>query len=389
MGTTTTSEGPQQIEIQGVTYTWDPSRDLMLMNGMAVAALLVESTLAGMMWGIERMVGLERFTLAMQAAGRRSIEDEWRTFISQMPTPEEGIRILGSLTPLGGLGRWQVVQFDHAARLGVFRVTAGFEPIYQKALAVEWGSSFLAGKFAGYCSNAFGVHCWAEQTRFAVRGDECDEFTVRPSDQRVEDRLDALLFAGTASGPDLAAALERLRREVGERREAEARMAREIAERRAVEERLLAEADERRRVEDELLRKLEVIERQADDIQAMSTPILQVWAHVLAVPIVGHLDGVRAGRLMEALLGAIVTRRARVAILDLTGAEGIDTAALDHLLQLARAIGLLGARCMISGMSPRAAEIAAQLGVDLRALATYATLEDALQAALSAGSRAR
>ncbi len=97
-GMTTASGELHRIEIDGVTYTWDRGRDLMLMNGMPVAALLLESSLAGMMWGIERMVGLERFQLAMQAAGRRSVAEEWDNFISQMPTPEQGIGILGSLT---------------------------------------------------------------------------------------------------------------------------------------------------------------------------------------------------------------------------------------------------------------------------------------------------
>lgn len=362
------SDEQPRIDIDGVTYTWDRSRDLMLMNGMPVAALLIDSTLSGMMWGIERMVGLQRFELAMQAAGRRSVEDEWRSFISQMPSPEQGIAILGGLTPLGGLGRWQIVEFDHAAKSAVFRVTAGFEPIYQQALGVAWGSSFLAGKFAGYCTYAFATHCWAEQTRFVVRGDECDEFVVRPSDRSVEDRLDTLLFTAKEGAAELAAALERLRREVDERR--------------VMEVQLRAEADERRRIEEDLRGKLELIERQAADIQAMSTPILQIWTGVLAVPVVGRLDSERAGRMMEALLAAIVEQRARAAILDLTGAEGLDAAALDHVLQLARAIRLLGARCLISGMSPQAAQVAVDLGVDLRGMAAHATLEGALQAAL-------
>lgn len=145
----------------------------MLMNGMPVAALLLESSLAGMMWGIERMVGLERFQLAM-------------------------------------------------------------------------------------------------------RGDEFDEFAVAPSEQSVE-----------------------------------------IEERRAGEERLLREAEERQRVEAELRGKLELIERQAEDIQAMATPILQVWSHV----------------------------------------------------------------------SPRTAEVAATLGVDLKGLTSHATLEGALQEALRGMSK--
>ena len=99
------------IELDGITYAWDRARGLMLMNGMPVAAFLLESTLAGMMWGFERMVGRERFDLAMRAAGRLSVEDEWRTFISQLPAPEEGMagmRRPGSGGYAGGSICWRV-----------------------------------------------------------------------------------------------------------------------------------------------------------------------------------------------------------------------------------------------------------------------------------------
>ncbi|PRP95037.1 RsbT co-antagonist protein RsbRA [Enhygromyxa salina] len=371
----TASGDPNEFEIDGVRYSWDRARDLMLMNDMPVVAMLIESTLAGMMWGVERIVGRERFELAMQAAGRRSVEQEWRTFIAHIPAPEVAIEMLGGLTPLGGLGRWQVVEFNHELKSAVFRVTAGFEPIYQKSLGVEWDSAFIAGKFAGYCTKAFGTHCWAEQTRFVVRGDPYDEFEVRPSDRSVEDRLDALLFTAESSAADLAAALERLRREVEERREVEAR--------------LREEAEVRRRVEDELRGKLEMIERQAADIRAMSTPILQVGAGVLAVPVVGRLDCQRAETLMEVLLPAMVERHARAAILDLTGAEALDATAINLLLRLARAVSMLGARCLFCGMSPRAAQTAVNLGVELNGLVAYATLEAALDAAKRGMSKSR
>lgn len=67
--------------------------------------------------------------------------------------------------------------------------------------------------------------------------------------------------------------------------------------------------------------------------------------------------------------------------------EIAERRALEDLLQLSRAIGLLGARCLVSGMSPRTAEVAATLGVDLRALSSHATLEAALQEALRGMSK--
>ena len=81
----------------------------------------------------------------------------------------------------------------------------------------------LAGKMAGYCSKLFGANCWAEQTAFVAKGDECDEFVVRPSERSVEKEIEDLLATDEATRADMAVAMQKLRDEIAEREAAEAR----------------------------------------------------------------------------------------------------------------------------------------------------------------------
>lgn len=85
-----------------------------------------------------------------------------------------------------------------------------------------------------------------------------------------------------------------------------------------------------------------LIEQQREDIHALSAPILQEWAGVLAVPLIGVLDRERADELMHSLLSAVARGSVRVAILDTTGVEAIDEAVADPLVRIVRAVELLG-----------------------------------------------
>lgn len=131
--------------------------------------------------------------------------------------------------------------------------------------------------------------------------------------------------------------------------------------------------------ERELRQRIEVIERQQSAIRSMSTPIIQVWDDVLALPIIGVLDSVRATAIMETLLASIVETRARYAIIDLTGVETVDTATADHIIKVIYAVQLLGARGIVTGIQPMVAQIMTGLGVELSRIATLRNLRDAIK----------
>ena len=126
----------------------------------------------------------------------------------------------------------------------------------------------------------------------------------------------------------------------------------------------------------------EVIARQARDMMELSTPVVELWEGILALPLIGTLDSGRTQVVMENLLGRIVETGAAIAILDITGVPTVDTLVAQHLLKTVAAARLMGAECIISGIRPQIAQTIVHLGVDLQGVTTKANLADALALAL-------
>jgi rsbT co-antagonist protein RsbR len=126
-----------------------------------------------------------------------------------------------------------------------------------------------------------------------------------------------------------------------------------------------------------------MLERQRDEILELSTPVIQVWDHVLVLPVIGTLDSVRAARLTEGLLERISQIQAEVVILDISGVPAIDTDVAQHLLRTVEAARLMGTTSVLSGVRPETAQAIVHLGIDLGSLRSRNTLKDALQLALS------
>src|SRR6185312_5260672 len=129
----------------------------------------------------------------------------------------------------------------------------------------------------------------------------------------------------------------------------------------------------------ELEAKLETIEMQQAAIRELSTPIIEVWQGVLCLPVVGVVDSQRSAEMTETLLETIVSKQARMAIVDITGIDVMDTKTADHFIKMARAVRLLGAECIVSGINPGIAQTLTHIGVDLTGVRTLRSLRDALQ----------
>jgi len=121
----------------------------------------------------------------------------------------------------------------------------------------------------------------------------------------------------------------------------------------------------------------EVISRQQQEMLELSTPVVQLWDGILALPLIGTLDSARTQVVMQNLLDAIVKTRSDFAIIDITGVPVVDTLVAQHLLKTVAAARLMGAECLISGIRPQIAQTIIHLGVDLSDVITKATLADA------------
>jgi rsbT co-antagonist protein RsbR len=127
----------------------------------------------------------------------------------------------------------------------------------------------------------------------------------------------------------------------------------------------------------------EIISRQQQELLELSTPVVELWEGVLALPLIGTLDSARTQVVMESLLQAIVDTGSSIAIIDITGVPVVDTLVAQHLLKTVAAARLMGAECMISGIRPQIAQTIVHLGVEISDVPTKATLADAFAIALS------
>ena len=134
----------------------------------------------------------------------------------------------------------------------------------------------------------------------------------------------------------------------------------------------------------ELQDKLHAIEVQEAAIADLSTPILEVWDGVLCMPIVGIMDSMRATDMARTLLSTIIQCKARLVVLDITGIQVMDTRAVDHFLRTARAVRLLGARCVLSGVHPNVSQTIVHMGMDLKGIETHRSMREALSQVVGA-----
>jgi rsbT co-antagonist protein RsbR len=122
----------------------------------------------------------------------------------------------------------------------------------------------------------------------------------------------------------------------------------------------------------------------AGAVRAMSVPVVPLVRHVVAVPLVGEVDAERATVLLERVLAGITDERARIVILDITGVPFVDADVAGWLLKTAAAAELLGARCVLTGISPEVAQALVASGAELGRLVTRADLRAGVEYALGA-----
>jgi anti-anti-sigma factor len=152
----------------------------------------------------------------------------------------------------------------------------------------------------------------------------------------------------------------------------------------AANERLSAELQERARAERARAElQEEVIRMQEAMLAELSTPLIPITDSIMVMPLIGSLDSHRSERVLHTILEGAQTRHARVVILDITGMKNIDTPGVAMLVRSASALRLIGARALLTGMSPMVAQLLVDLGADLSGIRTYGTLQAGIAFAVS------
>lgn len=134
---------------------------------------------------------------------------------------------------------------------------------------------------------------------------------------------------------------------------------------------------------DGIAEREQALEQQRQVIQELAVPIVSIYAGIVLLPLVGHMNETRAMQVLETALDRIVELQADILILDITGVPMIDATVAHHLIKLAQTVTLIGARTILVGMSARIAATVVNLDVDLHQLICRADLADGIQFALS------
>ncbi|MGB0695438.1 MAG: PAS domain S-box protein [Rhodospirillaceae bacterium] len=125
-----------------------------------------------------------------------------------------------------------------------------------------------------------------------------------------------------------------------------------------------------------------IIEEQRRSLLDLSTPALQLFDGIVLMPLIGTIDSERASMVIERLLNTVSQFEAKVAILDVTGVNVIDTDVARHILKAVAAAKMLGSEVVLTGINPTGAQTLVQLGVDLSNVNTKGTLRSGIQEGL-------
>lgn len=129
----------------------------------------------------------------------------------------------------------------------------------------------------------------------------------------------------------------------------------------------------------ESLRQQELLRIQGAALMQLSTPLIPISDTIVVMPLVGQLDSARADQIMETLLQGVERSRAKVAILDITGVPSVDAITATVLVRATRAVQLLGARVILTGIRPDVAIGLTAMGSELAGVITRGTLQDGIR----------
>lgn len=139
---------------------------------------------------------------------------------------------------------------------------------------------------------------------------------------------------------------------------------------------LEVELEARRQAEAEIAALLQKIQGAHEArLAELSTPIIPITDRILVMPIIGILDEPRAIRMLDAALSRAAECSAMVMILDITGVPRADGTVAKVIVDLARALLLLGTQTVLTGIRSDVARALMELGADFHSVRTHSTLQ--------------
>ncbi len=122
----------------------------------------------------------------------------------------------------------------------------------------------------------------------------------------------------------------------------------------------------------------ETIRLQEEMLAQLSTPLIPLTGQIMVMPLIGRVDQARAERIQLSLLQGVAEKRVTTTILDITGVPAVDEQTAAMIVNAARAVKLLGAEVILTGVRAEVAQTLVSLRVDLSDIRTLGSLQAAI-----------
>ena len=110
----------------------------------------------------------------------------------------------------------------------------------------------------------------------------------------------------------------------------------------------------------------------------MATPLIPISSEIMVMPLIGTVDHERAQQVLDTALQGVQESKARFVILDITGLRHVDTSVAGTLMNTARALQLLGAQAVLTGIRAEVAQTLVGLGIDLGGVVSLSQLQSGI-----------
>lgn len=126
------------------------------------------------------------------------------------------------------------------------------------------------------------------------------------------------------------------------------------------------------------LENLKVIETIEQEILELAAPIVPIKNGMAILPLIGNFTELRASYISTSVIPRIVEMNIEMLIIDFSGIENFDAYTAQKIFQIREVLQFLGIQPVITGVRPSVAQTAVSLGIDIKELQTYATVQQFL-----------
>jgi len=134
--------------------------------------------------------------------------------------------------------------------------------------------------------------------------------------------------------------------------------------------------------EAEVKARVDELEAMLDKWKALAAPVIELYPGLSIMVVVGHLDADRFEDITTNLLNHVEKVKTRVVLLDLSAAIMDEEKVAEQLKKTVRAVRLLGAECVVTGMQTALARALEPLVTDISMARNFSCMELALEAAI-------